>query len=105
MTPLFIPLKAKWFDQFVSGEKRSELRRYGPRWNERVCRVGRPVVLSKGYGKESRIAGVIEAFYRRRGDTFGSTYQKAIVDTFGTVDLWIAELRIRLVDTQEEMMA
>lgn len=94
--PLFIPLKTKWFEQFRSGEKRSELRLYGPRWSERTCPVGRRVVLSKGYGKYERMSGTIRAFYKRRGDTFGSTYQAAIVETFGTVDIDIAEIRIDL---------
>lgn len=96
MTPLFIPLKTKWFDQFISGEKRSELRLYGPRWNERTCVPGREVILSKGYGKQHRVRGVIREFYKRRGDTFGSTYQAAIAECFGTVNVTVAELRIDL---------
>ncbi len=99
MKPLFIPLKTKWFEQFVSGEKRSELRLYGPRWNESTCSIGRAVVLSKGYGKGARLNGRIREFYKRRGDTFGSTYQAAIRETFGTVEVDIAELRIDLVTT------
>lgn len=96
MKPLFIPLRTKWFEQFASGEKRSELRLYGPRWNERTCLIGRGVVLSRGYGKQARMAGVIREFYKRRGDTFGSTYQAAIKECYGTVNVWIAELRIDL---------
>ena len=46
--PLFIPLKAEYYDQFATGEKRDELRLYGPRWNECTCPVGRPVILSRG---------------------------------------------------------
>ena len=94
--PLFIPLKTKWFEQFKSGEKRSELRLYGPRWNETTCRIGRSVVISKGYGKAERLAGTIREFYKRRGDTFGSTYQAAIVECFGSTDVDIAEIRIDL---------
>ena len=45
---LFIPLKAEYYDQFATGEKRDELRLYGPRWNKRTCPVGRPVILSRG---------------------------------------------------------
>jgi len=92
--PLFLALKAKWFDAFASGEKRSELRLYGPRWNERTCFVGRDVVLSRGYGKASRLRGTIREFYRRKARTFGSTYQSVILETFGTLDKEIAEIRI-----------
>jgi hypothetical protein len=92
--PLFIPLKSEFFYRFKSGDKKSELRLYGPRWNEKTCAVGRSVVLSKGYGKGERLTGVVEQFYKRRDDTFGSTYQADIVKCFGTVDVWIAEIRI-----------
>lgn len=54
--PLFIPLKTEYFQAFADGSKREELRRYGPRWNERTCCVGRDVVLSKGYSKQARKA-------------------------------------------------
>jgi hypothetical protein len=60
--PLFIPLKTKFFEQFVAGVKDTEYRRYGPRWNERTCFVGRPVTLSKGYGKYERRRGVVTGF-------------------------------------------
>ena len=92
--PLFIPLKTKWFNQFKSGEKTVELRRYGKRWNESTCRVGRAVVLSRGYGKQDRLNATIWMFYRRKADTFGSTYQAAILETFGTLDIEIAEIRM-----------
>lgn len=59
---LFIPLKKEWFEKFASGEKKTEYRIYGKRWNERVCRVGRRVVLSLGYGKKARLTGTITAF-------------------------------------------
>ena len=57
---LFIPLKREFFEGFAARLKRCEYRKYGPRWNERTCFVGRPVVLSLGYGKQNRIEGVIE---------------------------------------------
>lgn len=61
--PLFIPLKGKFFDLFVGGSKDTEYRLYGARWNERTCREGRAVILSRGYGKRHRLRGVIEAFW------------------------------------------
>ena len=58
--PLFIPLKTQWFRQFETGEKETEYRAYGPRWNERTCAIGREAVLSHGYSGERlqrRVAG------------------------------------------------
>lgn len=60
--PLFVPLKAKWFAQVASGEKRHEYRAYGPRWNERTCRVGRRVTVSLGYGRHRRLEKVVASF-------------------------------------------
>jgi len=88
--PLFVPLCGIYYDQFVAGTKTEELRRYGPRWNERTCRIGRAIVLSKGYGKANRLAGRIWRFKRQHGSTFGSTYRSAIQERYGTLDVWIA---------------
>ena len=60
--PLFVPLRAKFFEAFEAGAKSEEFRPYGPRWNERTCPVGRPVVLSYGYGKARRLRGVVVSF-------------------------------------------
>lgn len=59
MKPLFIPLKKQFFLAFQSGEKNTEYRKLGPRWNSRTCYKGRPAVLSLGYGKKSRLIGTI----------------------------------------------
>lgn len=61
--PLFIPLKGQWYNDFENGSKDTEYRLYGPRWNERTCRIGRPVILSYGYGKKRRMRGVVAGFY------------------------------------------
>jgi len=60
---LFIPLKAKYFDAFERKEKTTEYRLRGPRWNARTCWIGRPVVLSRGYGKHRRLSGKIVGFH------------------------------------------
>jgi len=99
--PLFIPLKAIYYDAFLSGDKPSELRLYGKRWNERTCPPGRRVIISKGYGKIHRATGVIQEFLVRDARTFGSTYQASIIDLYGTLDKPIAEIRIKL-DAQLE---
>ena len=56
---LFIPLRGVYFDQFERGEKRTEYRQRGPRWNAETCAIGRRVVLSRGYGSNSGDAACI----------------------------------------------
>lgn len=94
--PLFIPLNTEYFNQFLIGEKTSELRLYGPRWNEHTCFIGRDVTLSKGYGKYHRLHGVISEFHKRDAKTFGSTYRNSIQKLYGTLEKPIAEIRIRI---------
>ena len=60
--PLFIPLKAEYYEAFEDGTKNTEYRKYGPGWNEKTCRVGRAVTLSYGYGKQRRLSGVVTGF-------------------------------------------
>lgn len=60
--PLFIPLTGQWYDRFAAGLKDTEFRPHGPRWNERTCAIGRRVTLSRGYGKYSRMTGVVVGF-------------------------------------------
>lgn len=93
-TPLFIPLRTEFYEAFKSGAKRDELRAYGTRWNERTCSVGRPVLLSKDYGKQNRLTGRIWAFRKQHGSTFGSGYKRAIFDCYGTLDIEIAVISI-----------
>lgn len=70
MKPLFIPLKREYFEAFFSGEKRQEYRPWGPRWNDRTCVIGRPVVLSCGYGKGRRLCGEIVAILKHEAPEF-----------------------------------
>jgi hypothetical protein len=60
--PVFIPLNKEYFEQFESGAKTTEYRKYGNRWNLRNCTPGRAVTLSLGYGKKRRLSGVIKSF-------------------------------------------
>lgn len=59
--PLFIPLRTEWFRQFEDGTKRTEYRAYGPRWNERTCRIGRSATISHGYSGK-RMSGTVSSF-------------------------------------------
>jgi hypothetical protein len=58
---LFIPLRTEWFRQFEAGAKRHEYRAYGPRWNEKTCRVGRRATISHGYSGK-RLRGTVNSF-------------------------------------------
>jgi hypothetical protein len=57
--PLFVPLYGEHFDNFARGTKTAEYRQYGARWNEQTCRVGRRVVLSRGYSGPRLIAKIV----------------------------------------------
>ena len=96
MKPLFIPLKTEYYEAFVNGDKTEELRLYGPRWNEKTCFPGRDVILSKGYGKQNRVSGKIWKFKKQHGTTFGSTYEAALMDVYGKLDIDVACISIRL---------
>ncbi len=61
--PLFIPLKARFFDVFKTGAKTTEYRMRGPRWNADTCWIGRAVVLARGYDKNRRLNGRIVGFH------------------------------------------
>jgi len=94
--PLFIPLKTEFYEQFENGTKTDELREYGKRWNEKTCRVGRAVTISKGYGKQNRLYGVVSSFSRYHGSWFNSPHKEAIKKCYGTLDIKIAVISIRL---------
>jgi hypothetical protein len=57
--PLFVPLKAEWFDAFANGSKQWEHRMEKRQWNVRQVVVGRRVTLSRGYGAHARLTGTI----------------------------------------------
>ena len=81
--PLFVPLRTEWFEAFASGKKHEEWRRYGPRWNEKTCRVGRPVTLSHGYSG-ARLAGEVTFFRIERAkhaaaEIFGKDTRCAVI--------------------------
>jgi len=59
---LFIPLQAGNDDSFFTEIQRPEFRIAGRRWNARNCAPDRPVVLSRGYGKQARLVGSIVAY-------------------------------------------
>jgi hypothetical protein len=95
--PPLNPVECEFFEAFQRGEKDSELRLYGPRWNERTCPVGRPVILSKGYGRQHRMQARILGFHRRHARTFGSTHRASIERLYGSLDVDIVEIRLEIL--------
>lgn len=61
LRPLFIPLNARFFEEFRIGVKRYEWRQYQRGWTERACFPGREAVLANGYGWP-RLLGVVRDF-------------------------------------------
>ena len=52
---LILPIKKKWFDMILSGEKKEEYREIKPYWVARLVKNGYPntVILRNGYRKDS----------------------------------------------------
>jgi hypothetical protein len=96
MKPLFIPLCSRYYDLFVSGDKSHELRRYGPRWNEKVCAIGRPVTLSRGYGTKDRMSGVIVSFAKVHPNNIGGLNRIALNTLYGNLDFEVADIGIAI---------
>jgi hypothetical protein len=95
---LFIPLKRQYFTEYLRGTKATEYRKYGPRWNERVCVVDRPVILSLGYGKKNRLVGKITSF--RKVPILKSKGGAAFWLCYGTHQIGpIAEIDIKLEES------
>ena len=94
--PLFIPLKAGWFDAFASGAKNAELRPYGPRWNERTCRPGRAATFSKGYGKRHRLAATVAAFGKYDIHTLIPSEHDAFCSCYGCGIRYVARLTVKI---------
>ena len=93
--PLFVPLKTEFYEAFVNGTKDTEYRRYGPGWHEGTCWVGRPVVISKGYGKQTRRKGIIRSFKIIHGSTLPGD---AVEKCYGTKDIELAAIGIDLYE-------
>jgi hypothetical protein len=78
--PLFIPLRTQWFREFEAGTKDTEYRAYGPRWNERTCKVGRQATISHGYsGKrlQRRVTGFKVLDFAEAPESARSVYPDA----------------------------
>lgn len=96
MKPLFIPLKGEHYDRFESGDKDTEYRQYGPRWNEQNCPPGRTVILSRGYGKQHRLTGTVEQFQRQQLNQLPPQDQEALHAIYGPSPGDIASISIHV---------
>lgn len=83
--PLFLPLNSEYYDAFADGSKTTEYRQVGGPWNEDTCTPGRRITLSKGYGKQSRMSGVITKFQRRRVTSLSYAARRAVETLYGPV--------------------
>lgn len=54
MKPAFIPLKKRYYEQFLDGSKTIEYRITKRQWKAKNFPVGRSVILSSGYSKKHR---------------------------------------------------
>ncbi len=95
MKPLFIPLKTEYYEAFKSGAKTEELRLFGKRWNNETCKIGREVILSKGYGKHDRMKGIIWQFACQHGTAFNDRDTESIKAIYGELNIYIARIFIK----------
>lgn len=62
MKPAFLALKTPHYNDFKRGLKQNEYRLFGGRFTEKNFAPGREITLSRGYGKQDRLCGVITSF-------------------------------------------
>lgn len=95
--PLFIPLKSEYYEAFAAGKKTSELRRGSdPKWSSKHCRIGRPVTLSKGYGKQNRLSGKVVNYTYMPAHMLPPNDYKAFIDCFGPSEEFVSVIRIEV---------
>lgn len=83
LPPLFIPLKSEYYEAFEDGSKTVEYRLHGNRWHRGTCWAGRPVTLSKGYGKKHRLSRVIKNVWLTDSINLDPYIQIAIAEIYG----------------------
>jgi hypothetical protein len=94
MNPLFIPLKAEHYDDFEAGAKDRELRKYGARWNQKTCPVGREVILSRGYGRRERMRGIISGFEQACATLLPEPHRSKFASCYPDYEGWAAVIFI-----------
>lgn len=81
--PLFISLMKEYYLSFRSGDKEYEIRRYGKRWNEKTCRVGRAATHANGFQKKGRLNRRISDFKKISGLNLEANDKTAVVAIWG----------------------
>lgn len=94
--PLFIPLMKEYYRLFESRIKKAELRKYGSKWNEKTCAIGREVILSNGYGKKNRMRGRVVDFKKIPAIGLGTFSKRSVLEVYGTLDIDIAMISIEI---------
>lgn len=80
--PLLIPATPADIQALKQGTRNKIFLLNGERWNATTCFAGRPVFLSKGYGKGG-LGGVISSFEALPIDELESDDQKTVRSVFG----------------------
>ncbi len=83
LKPVFIPLQNEYYQQFRDFRKPYEIRQYGKRWNEEVCKVDRMATLSNGYQKKGRLIRRITEFKRVSGVDLREEDKAAVTAIWG----------------------
>lgn len=80
--PLLIPTTPADIQALLEGTRNKIFLLNGDRWNATTCFVGRPVFLSKGYGKRG-VNGVISSFEALPVGALDPDSRKLVTDLFG----------------------
>lgn len=104
--PLFVPVKSEYYDQMEAGDKPYEIRKYGERWNEKTCAIGREAVISKGYGKKHRFNAKVTQFARLHPEEMSFEAARAAASVYpGHEDFavfWFERIRWENSKTKEK---
>lgn len=67
MKVLHLPIKEKWFDMILSGEKKEEYREIKEYWGKRLlCGIGlSPQFFGHGFSRIDRIQSIPQAYYKK----------------------------------------
>ena len=86
---LHLHLKAEYFDQIISGEKKEEYRLYNGYWKKRLKNKNYDgIVLYKGYPKIIHSDRILERVWR------GWTYREIIHPQFGDKEVGVFAIRV-----------
>lgn len=82
---LFLPLNAEYYDAFAAGTKACEYRVLGARWNIRTVIMGRGITISRGYGKQNRMNGIIGQVQIKYFEKLATPLQARLLKIYGPI--------------------